>query len=49
MKRICFLYTETNGLHKSNDDVEKKNLYYYARLVTLNYEIGIVNDLNYTI
>ena len=23
-KRICFLYTETNGLHKTNDEITKK-------------------------
>jgi len=39
-KRLCFVYTETNGLHHSTGDVNKKKLYSYARLVTLNYEIG---------
>ena len=44
-KRICFLYTETNGLHQTNNDITKKNLFCFARLVVLNYEIGtIVND-----
>ena len=44
-KKICFIYTETNGLHKTNDDITKKNLFCFARLVVLNYEIGtIIND-----
>lgn len=43
-KRLCFVYTETNGLHQSTEDVNKKKLYYYARLVALNYEIGYFKD-----
>jgi DNA polymerase III epsilon subunit-like protein len=39
-KNICFIYTETNGLHTTNEDVIKKNLYSFARLVVLNYDIG---------
>lgn len=39
-RKICIVYTETNGLHSSNEDVIKKNLYCFARLVVLNYEIG---------
>lgn len=39
-RKICIIYTETNGLHTSNDTVIKKNLYSFARLVVLNYEIG---------
>ena len=39
-KNICFIYCETNGLHTTNEDVIKKNLYSFARLVALNYEIG---------
>jgi DNA polymerase III epsilon subunit-like protein len=48
-KRICFLYTETNGLHKTTEDITKKNLFNFARLVVLNYEIGIVSNDEYTI
>lgn len=48
-KIICFLYTETNGLHKTNDDITKKNLFSFARLVVLNYEIGIVDNGEYII
>jgi hypothetical protein len=48
-KRICFLYTETNGLHKTSDDITKKNLFNFARLVVLNYEIGTVNNGEYTV
>lgn len=43
-KRICFLYTETTGLHQVNKNVSKKELFGYARMVTLNYEIGYVKD-----
>jgi len=39
-KKICFIYTDTNGLHTTNEDVIKKNLYSFARLVVLNYDIG---------
>ncbi len=47
-KRICFLYTETNGLHKTTEDITKKNLFNFARLVVLNYEIGVVVNDEYT-
>jgi DNA polymerase III epsilon subunit-like protein len=43
-KNICFLYTDTNGLHELNEDVTKKNLFGFARLVSLNYIIGNVID-----
>jgi len=43
-KRICFIYTETTGLHQINKNVSKKELFGYARMVTLNYEIGYVKD-----
>ena len=43
-KRLCFLYTETTGLHQTNEQVTKKNLFAFARMVTLNYEIGYVKD-----
>ena len=39
-RKICVIYTETNGLHSTNENVIKKNLYAFARLVVLNYEIG---------
>lgn len=39
-RKMCVIYTETNGLHGTNEDVSKKNLYSFARLVVLNYEIG---------
>lgn len=42
-KRVCIIYTETNGLHKTNENVSKKNLYAFARLVGLNYIIGYRN------
>jgi DNA polymerase-3 subunit alpha len=37
--KFCVIYTETNGLHELNEDVSKKNLFAFARLVVLNYEI----------
>lgn len=43
-KKICFLYTETNGLHDFDENVSKKNLYGFARLVVLNYEIGCLKN-----
>ena len=46
-KKICFIYTETNGLHKTNEDITKKNLFCFARLVVLNYEIGTIINNEY--
>ena len=43
-KKICFLYTETTGLHKTNNMVSKKYLYNYVRMVTLNYMIGTYDN-----
>lgn len=39
-KKICFLNTETTGLHQTYENVSKKKLYCFARLVIINYEIG---------
>jgi DNA polymerase III epsilon subunit-like protein len=46
-KRICFLNTETNGLHQTKMDVCKKKLYLFARLVQINYEIGYIDNNEY--
>ena len=43
MPKICFLYTDTNGLHKTNDFVSTKNLYKFARLIAIHYMIGEYN------
>ena len=43
-KTLCFIYTETTGLHQTNENVCKKNLFCFARLVVLNYEIGYVEN-----
>jgi hypothetical protein len=43
MPKICFLYTDTNGLHKTNDYVSTKNLYKFARLIAIHYMIGDYN------
>lgn len=48
-RRICYLYTETNGLHELDENVSKKNLFGFARLVALNYEIGYIDSNNYTV
>ena len=37
---VCFIYTQTNGLHGSNEFVTKKNMFEFARPVSLNYVIG---------
>jgi DNA polymerase III epsilon subunit-like protein len=42
--RICFIYTDTNGLHKTNDFVSTKNLYKFARLIAIHYMIGEYNN-----
>lgn len=44
--KICFLYTDTNGLHKTNDFVSTKNLYKFARLIAIHYMIGEYNNTN---
>jgi hypothetical protein len=44
MSRLCFFHTDTNNLHQTNDDVSKKNLYCFARLVRLTYEIGYMKN-----
>jgi hypothetical protein len=43
MPVICFLYTDTNGLHKCSYNPSSKNLYKYARLVAFHYMIGEYN------
>jgi hypothetical protein len=44
---LCFLYTETNNLHEINENVTKKNLFGFARLVCLNYEIGYIENTKF--
>ena len=44
LKRICFIYTETTGLHQTNYPVSKKKLYTFARLVSLNYNFGYLKN-----
>lgn len=46
-KKLCFIYTETTGLHKYGGEVSKKKLDCFARLVKLNYEIGYIEDKQY--
>jgi hypothetical protein len=46
-KNICFIYTEANGMHNTDDDVSKKLLFNFARLVKINYEIGYLENNNF--
>jgi uncharacterized protein YvpB len=46
-KNICFIYTEANGIHNTNEDVSKKILFNFARLVKINYEIGYIENNNF--
>lgn len=43
--KLCIIYVETNDLHSDMKEILiKKNLYCFARLVSLRYEIGYVKD-----
>jgi argininosuccinate lyase len=39
MTILCFIRTETTGLHETNKEVSKKNLFEFARLLRLEYLI----------
>lgn len=39
-KNICLIYVETNGVHKTDEIVSKKNMFKFARPICLNYIIG---------
>lgn len=40
--KVCIIYTKSNGLHHHpTEHLTKKKLYSFARLVQLDYEIGI--------
>jgi DNA polymerase III epsilon subunit-like protein len=39
-QNICFVYVETNGLHRTTENISKKNMFKFARPVCLNYIIG---------
>jgi len=41
---VCFLYTHTNGFHETNENVSKKNMFEFSRLIQLKYSIGYYND-----
>jgi len=51
VKKVCFIHTETTGLHEyQNEKIYKKNLYGYARLVSFSWIIATRNkDAEYTI
>jgi hypothetical protein len=38
--KLCFLYVNVNGNHKSDEFVNEKNIYNYARPIYIEYEIG---------
>ena len=44
-KTVCFIHTETNGLHGTDDYVSTKNLYNFARLIRICYSIGTIEDI----
>jgi DNA polymerase III epsilon subunit-like protein len=46
-KKVCILYTSTNGLHIANGKVTKKNMYGIARLISLTYSIGCFDNNKY--
>jgi hypothetical protein len=46
-KKVCILYTATNGLHIAYGKVTKKNMYGIARLISLNYSIGYFENEKY--
>jgi hypothetical protein len=48
MTKICFIYTDTNGLHKCYKPVSTKNLYKIARLVAIHYMVGDYIDGKFT-
>jgi DNA polymerase III epsilon subunit-like protein len=45
-KKICFIHTETTGLHDlMNDKVYKKNLFGFARMVSFSWIIATRNNI----
>lgn len=47
-KKVCILYTSTNGLHSTYENVSKKSMYGISRLIALSYSIGYYDkDNNY--
>ena len=44
-KRLCFLYTQTtHDSHQTDDDITKKNLFCFARPISINYIIGHIKN-----
>lgn len=43
--KLCFIYTDMNGIHTSDEDVSSKNLYNYARVIAIHYSIGIFDKM----
>ena len=42
VKKVCFIHTETTGLHEyQNEKIYKKNLYGFARMVSFTWIIAI--------
>lgn len=44
--KVCFIYTNTNGLHNTDEFVSKKNMFEFARLIELKYSIGYYDSNN---
>jgi len=45
VKRVCFIHTETTGLHEyQNEKIYKKNLYGFARMVSFSWIIATRKD-----
>ena len=42
--KICFIYTDTNGIHDTIENVSTKKLYNYARVIAIHYSIGSYVD-----
>ncbi len=47
-KYICFIHSETVSSHNTNEDVSKKNLYYFSRMLSLSYKIINYKNNKYT-
>jgi DNA polymerase III epsilon subunit-like protein len=49
-KKVCFIHTDTTGLHEiTGEKITKKNLYGFARMVTLSWIIAYKKDDEYIV
>lgn len=49
VKRICYIYIESDGNHLTTNFCNKKTLYKYKKLTKLEYQIGYINNDNFHI